>query len=214
MTARISLALALHNHQPVGNFGWVIARGLRAGVPADGRGARAPPVRPRRAPLHRAAARLDARRAARRSSTRLRALAERGQVEIMGGGYAEPILASLPERDRVGQLRRMADEVEALFGARPSGAWLAERVWEPDLPDVARGRRLRPGRSSTTRTSGRRPSRRTTCGARTLTEDQGRSITVFGTEQGLRYRIPCRDRRGRHRLPARARHRGRRRASG
>ena len=23
MTARISLALALHNHQPVGNFGWV-----------------------------------------------------------------------------------------------------------------------------------------------------------------------------------------------
>ena len=25
MTARISLALALHNHQPVGNFGWVFA---------------------------------------------------------------------------------------------------------------------------------------------------------------------------------------------
>ena len=25
MAARISLALAIHNHQPVGNFGWVIA---------------------------------------------------------------------------------------------------------------------------------------------------------------------------------------------
>ena len=25
MAARISLALAIHNHQPVGNFGWVMA---------------------------------------------------------------------------------------------------------------------------------------------------------------------------------------------
>ena len=25
MAARISLALAIHNHQPVGNFGWVFA---------------------------------------------------------------------------------------------------------------------------------------------------------------------------------------------
>ena len=26
MAPRISLALTLHNHQPVGNFGWVIAQ--------------------------------------------------------------------------------------------------------------------------------------------------------------------------------------------
>ena len=25
MTRRISLALTLHNHQPIGNFGWVFA---------------------------------------------------------------------------------------------------------------------------------------------------------------------------------------------
>ena len=77
-------------------------------------------------------------------------------------------------------------------GARPTGAWLAERVWEPDLPDVARRRAATPGRSSTTPTSGQPRSRRTTCGDRTPTEDQGRPITVFGTEQGLRYRIPLR----------------------
>ena len=65
---------------------------------------------------------------------RLRALVERGQVELLGGGYYEPVLASLPERDRVGQLDRMADEVERIGGRRPAGAWLAERVWEPDLP--------------------------------------------------------------------------------
>ena len=51
-------------------------------------------------------------RATRRPSTRLAALIDRGQVEIVGGGYYEPVLASLPERDRIGQLRRMADELE------------------------------------------------------------------------------------------------------
>src|SRR5262245_23666808 len=65
---------------------------------------------------------------------RRRALVARGQIEILGGGMYEPVLASLPERDRIGQLRRMGDELERLFGTRPSGAWLAERVWEPDLP--------------------------------------------------------------------------------
>src|ERR1044071_8102156 len=63
---------------------------------------------------------------------RLGALVDRGQIEILGGGYYEPVLASLPQRDRVGQLRRMADELEALFGRRPVGAGLAERGWEAD----------------------------------------------------------------------------------
>ena len=64
----------------------------------------------------------------------VRLLVERGQVEILGGGFYEPVLASLPDRDRVGQLMRMGDELERLFGRRPRGAWLAERVWEPALP--------------------------------------------------------------------------------
>src|SRR5919112_1204738 len=66
--------------------------------------------------------------------TALQGLVDRGQVEILGGGLYEPVLASLPQRDRLGQLARMAGEVEATFGRRPGGAWLAERVWEPDLP--------------------------------------------------------------------------------
>ena len=70
------------------------------------------------------------------------------------------------------------------------------------------------GRSSTTRTSAPPRSPRRTCGAPYTTEDQGRLLTVFGTEQGLRYRIPFRDGRGGHRAPARPRDRGRRRGSG
>ena len=77
------------------------------------------------APLHGPAARVAARRAARRSSTVCAALVERGQVEILGGGYYEPVLASLPERDRIGQLR--ADGRRA--GARCSGGDRAARGW-------------------------------------------------------------------------------------
>src|SRR5262245_30872446 len=123
---------------------------------------------------------------------RLGALAARGQVEILGGGYYEPVLASLPERDRVGQLLRMGDELERRFGTRPRGAWLAGRVWEPDLP-VSLG----PGGYDYTILDDAH-FRAAAIPEADLwgpytTEDQGQLIDVFGTEQGLRYRIPFRD---------------------
>lgn len=65
---------------------------------------------------------------------RLRQMVASGQVEILGGGFYEPILVSIPEADRLEQLKRLADYVEQHFGKRPTGAWLAERVWEPQLP--------------------------------------------------------------------------------
>ena len=124
MADRISLALALHNHQPVGNFGWVFAEVYeRAYEPMVAALERHPGVR---LSLHYTGPLLQWLITERPSFLeRLRALSERGQVEILGGGYYEPVLASLPERDRIGQLRRMADELDARFGGRPGGAWLA-----------------------------------------------------------------------------------------
>lgn len=65
---------------------------------------------------------------------RLRAVVASGQVELIGGGFYEPILVSIPETDRVEQITLLADYLERHFGKRPAGAWLAERVWEPQLP--------------------------------------------------------------------------------
>jgi len=65
---------------------------------------------------------------------RLKALALKGQVEIVGGGFYEPILISIPAADQIEQLTRLARYIEQHFGKRPTGAWLAERVWEPQLP--------------------------------------------------------------------------------
>ena len=191
MAPRIALALAIHNHQPVGNFGWVLAEVYeRAYEPMVAALERHPHVR---LSLHYSGPLLEWLRVERPEFiARLTALVARNQVEILGGGYYEPILASLPERDRIGQARRMGDELEALFGQRPAGAWLAERVWEPDLPTslVAAGYDWTILDDAHFRAAAIREE---DLWGPFTTEDQGQLLRVFGTEQGLRYRIPFRD---------------------
>ncbi|HEX3427633.1 MAG TPA: alpha-amylase/4-alpha-glucanotransferase domain-containing protein [Candidatus Limnocylindrales bacterium] len=188
MAGRISLALTLHNHQPVGNFGWVIAEAHdQAYLPMVEALERHPGIR---VALHYSGPLLAWLRAERPGFVdRLRDLVARSQIEIVGGGWYEPVLAALPERDRLGQLERMADELESTFARRPRGAWLAERVWEPDLPTSLVGAGYdwtvlddAHFRAAAIPEDGLWGSY--------MTDDQGKVLTVFGTEQGLRYRIP------------------------
>ncbi len=188
MAPRISLALVLHNHQPVGNFGWVIGDAHeRAYRPMLDALQRHPRVR---VALHYSGPLLDWMRAERPETVDLlRALSARGQVEMLGGGYYEPVLAAIPERDRRGQLERMAGEIERITGRRPHGAWLAERVWEPDLPTalVTAGYDWTVLDDNHFRAASVPEDR--LWGPYT-TDDQGHLLTVFGTEKGLRYGIP------------------------
>jgi alpha-amylase len=188
MTRRISLALVVHNHQPVGNFGWVIEDVHRkAYEPLIGALERHPRVS---LALHFTGPLLEWLEAERPEFLeRLGALVARDQVEILGGGMFEPILAALPEADRVGQLTRMREDLERRFGRAPSGAWLAERVWEPALPTSL----VDAGYSYTVlddnHLRGAFVPEDAMWGSFT-TDDQGRRLTIFGTENGLRYRIP------------------------
>jgi len=186
--ARISLALALHNHQPVGNFGWVFADVYeQAYEPMVAAIERHPGIR---LALHYTGPLLEWLMAERPELiARLRSLVAAGRVEILGGGLYEPVLASLPERDRLGQLRRMADTVEAAFGTRPRGAWLAERVWEPDLPTALGGAGYRFTILDDAHFRAAAIAEDAMWGPYS-TDDQGHLLTIFGTEQGLRYRIP------------------------
>src|SRR3989338_9203897 len=63
----------------------------------------------------------------------IKKLVKRGQVEIMGGGFHEPVLSIIPPGDRLGQLEMMRRYVKSRFGTECKGAWIAERVWEPEL---------------------------------------------------------------------------------
>jgi alpha-amylase len=188
VTARLSFALAIHNHQPVGNFGWVYAEAYRqAYLPFLEALERHPAIR---IALHYSGPLL--RWLAGEQPVfleRLAALVARPQVELMGGGYYEPILAALPERDRLGQLRRMADEIERIAGFRPRGAWLAERVWEPSLPATLADAGY--GWTIVDDVHFRAASIPADAAwGHYSTDDQGRRIDVFATDQRLRYGIP------------------------
>ena len=56
-----------------------------------------------------------------------------GLIELIGGGYYEPILAMIPPKDRLKQLEMLSEALKVLFGVYPSGAWITERIWQPDI---------------------------------------------------------------------------------
>jgi alpha-amylase len=130
---KFNLVLLIHAHQPVGNFDEVMERTYsRCYLPFIDCLARHPHVR---LGLHYSGCLLEW--LAERHPEYLHqigALATRGQVEVVGGGFYEPILITIPPEDQVEQIRRLSDFIMEHFGKRPGGAWLAERVWEPQLP--------------------------------------------------------------------------------
>ncbi|HVB98916.1 MAG TPA: alpha-amylase/4-alpha-glucanotransferase domain-containing protein [Candidatus Dormibacteraeota bacterium] len=130
--SRFHLVLLLHAHQPVGNFDDVFERAYaKCYLPFLDPLERHPNIH---VGLHLSGP-LWEWIAARHEEyfTRMASLVARGQVELVGGGFYEPILVSIPPDDRREQIVRMERFLESRFGKRPEGAWLTERVWEPHL---------------------------------------------------------------------------------
>ena len=129
---KFELVLLIHAHQPVGNFDEVLERAYRNSYrPFIEVLARHPSIR---AGLHYSGALLEWLEARHPDYfDRLRELVASNQAEIVGGGFYEPILVTIPPEDRHEQITRLADYVEKHFRARPRGAWIAERVWEPQI---------------------------------------------------------------------------------
>jgi 4-alpha-glucanotransferase len=63
-------------------------------------------------------------------------LAENQQIEIIGGGFYEPILSAVHPDDALGQIDMMKGFLKSNFRVDSEGAWLAERIWEPHLPEL------------------------------------------------------------------------------
>jgi alpha-amylase len=121
----------------------------------------------------------------------IREMVDRGQVEIMSGGFYEPIFTTLYDSDKIGQIHKLSSFIRETFGMDPRGMWLAERVWEPHLAETLcnagaeyividdhhfimaglRGKSLY---------------------GYYITEEKGRIIKVFPGSEKLRYLIPFR----------------------
>lgn len=129
----VTLLIGFHNHQPQGNFEHVFQQGYE-----DCYGrildliSRHPKIR---VSLHHSGPLIEWLESNQPGYfDTLRDLCAENRIELLGGGFYEPMLSVLPPRDAHGQLIMMADFLQRRCGVRPRGMWLAERVWEPDLP--------------------------------------------------------------------------------
>lgn len=119
----------------------------------------------------------------------VRQLVKSGQVELLGGGFYEPVLTQIPEKDRQAQIRLMNDFLQEQFGVRPAGLWLAERVWEPQLASFLH----RAGFSYTLLDEEHfHYAGLENIYGYYLTEDEGLSLGIFPIDKKLRYLIPFR----------------------
>ena len=189
-TRSIQLGLLIHNHQPVGNFPWVFQQVYeRSYLPMLAALERHPVVR---LSLHYTGSLLDWIQEAHPDFlARIAALVRRGQVEMVSGGYYEPILSSIPDADKIAQILRLSAYIKQNFGTKPGGMWLAERVWEPGLP-----RLLREAGITWTilddihfKNVGLEES---DLYGYYATEDQSSVLKVYATSQLMRYTIPWR----------------------
>lgn len=133
--SKFKLAFGIHNHQPVGNFDSVFETAHRdAYLPFlqllksyDGLSLS----------LHQSGILWEWQKKHHPEYFALvRSLISSKRLELMTGGYYEPILTAIPEEDARGQIARLSDYLSANFSVRPSGIWLTERVWEPHLPKL------------------------------------------------------------------------------
>jgi hypothetical protein len=180
--------LAVHNHQPVGNFRSVFRKAFADCYrPFLQEMSRHPAVS---FTVHFSGPLWEYMQDAEKKTWDLvRLLVERGQVELLGGGFYEPILSIIPEADRQGQLAMMSRFLEENFGTRPRGIWLTERVWEPQLA----GTLARAGVEYTLldeehfHYAGLKD-----LGRPYVTEDEGLPLILFPVNKKLRYFIPFR----------------------
>ncbi len=190
MAERLRFALVFHQHQPAGNppsvFKEVTDRAYAPLVAALYRHAGV------RATLHFSGPLLDWLEGNRPDVVGdLTDLLRRGQIELLSGGYFEPIVAGVPRRDAVAQIRALSDRIANMFGRRPLGSWLAERVWEPQLPSILAeaGIAYTVVDDAHLLYTGMRTSEIT---GSFLTEDQGLPLVLFPGSMRLRYLIPFR----------------------
>ncbi len=188
MSKQIALLLGVHAHQPVGNFNEVIDDAhLRCYQPFLHMMNRFPRFH---FSIHISGWLLaNLQRKFPDDMNLLRAMVLRGQAELFTAGYTEPVLASIPVRDRIGQVNLMSERLDQAFAQRPQGAWLTERVWDstvvPSL--VACGVKYVTVDDYHFLCAGQQ--------AQTLkgyfsTEEDGRRLDIFPISEALRYRIP------------------------
>ena len=187
---KITLLIGIHNHQPVGNFDNVIQdaydRGYRPFLEIL---AEHPAIK---VSIHVSGPLLRwLEQSAPEYLDRLKELVARGQVEILSGGFYEPILTVIPRADAISQIEKMNNYFRNSFGFSPRGLWLAERIWEPQMASVLADAGIEYTMIDESHFSYVGLTDKDMFGYY-VTEDNGSLMRVFPISKMLRYSIPFR----------------------
>ncbi|MEA3289885.1 MAG: alpha-amylase/4-alpha-glucanotransferase domain-containing protein, partial [Campylobacterota bacterium] len=111
------------------------------------------------------------------------------QIEFFSGGFYEPVLASIPSKDRIAQIKKLNRYIKKHFNQTPKGLWLTERVWDNSIiKDIKTcGIEYVMVDDYHIKTSGLEVD---TINGYFLTEEGGEKIGLFPINQSLRYAIP------------------------
>ena len=122
--SKLHLVLAFHNHQPVGNFEHVLEECYRKSyLPFLETLLNHPQLK---VVLHYSGnLLLWMEEKHPEAFDIIKTLVETERVELLSGGFYEPVLPVLPEKDRVLQVSEMSRYIRKRFGQSPRGMWLA-----------------------------------------------------------------------------------------
>lgn len=187
----VQFIFGIHNHQPVGNFDHVFHDACdRAYLPFLETLQRFPSVH---MAFHFSGSLIEWLEMNRPEILELLdTLVKRGNIELLSAGFYEPILTMIPNRDKLGQLRKMNRYLKKRFNYDAKGSWLTERVWEPHLvsPLSQAGLEYIVVDDYHFLSAGLRPEE---LSGYFNTEDEGCTIGVFPISQKLRYAMPFDD---------------------
>jgi 4-alpha-glucanotransferase len=184
---KLTLALCVHHHQPVGNLIDAVDRAFEcAYLPLLGLLGSRDDLR---VSLHYSGALLERLERDPDALGMLRKLVSSGRVELLGGAMFEPLLPLVPRVDAIAQMRHQSELVDRLFGVAPKGAWLAEFAWEPHFPALIAEAGLSFTVLDDAQCLGAGLEARQLLRA-VRTEDQGRAVTVVPASQEFHRLIP------------------------
>jgi len=188
MDKKFNFLMAVHFHQPVDNFGFVFEEiSDKCYEPFLYTIQDFPSVKFN---LHYSGGLLEWFRDNRPNVLEiLKRLVENKQVEIIGGGFYEPILSAVHPHDASGQIDMMSGFLKANFKADLEGAWLAERIWEPHLPEILADSNIRYTIIDDQHLvyAGCKESQ---LYGHYITEHNSKTISVIPSDKFLRYTIP------------------------
>jgi 4-alpha-glucanotransferase len=186
----LNLVMALHCHQPVGNFDHVFSMAMdKCYRPLLDILYRHPSIK---TGIHFSGPLLEWIEKNRNDYlSMIGEMVKRKQVEMLSGGFFEPLLAEIPARDAIGQVNLMNAYLTEKFGKQPKGFWLTERVWDSTLPLVLKDSELLYTIVDDTHMyySGLKPDQ---IYGSYITEKEGHTLKILATPMVMRYLIPFR----------------------